>query len=196
MAEERSGAQPLEEGRGQQGRTASRGQQSRRQRSVFQYVAILFAAALVLLFYTYMMEQRQFEQLQRENQENIDDLRQSVSAVQTLQGMTEENKLLKEQNQELEARLQALEERLDTAEQDREALQTRLQSAGLTVQAMDWFWQIDEAYVRGRYAQCGELIQDLEDAQLADWLPTESITDNGRFSPADRYLEIREKVMR
>ena len=111
MAEERSGAQPLEEGRGQQGRTASRGQQSRRQRSVFQYVAILFAAALVLLFYTYMMEQRQFEQLQRENQENIDDLRQSVSAVQTLQGMTEENKLLKEQNQELEARLQALEER-------------------------------------------------------------------------------------
>ena len=143
-----------------------------------------------------MMEQRQFEQLQRENQENIDDLRQSVSAVQTLQGMTEENKLLKEQNQELEARLQALEERLDTAEQDREALQTRLQSAGLTVQAMDWFWQIDEAYVRGRYAQCRELIQDLEDAQLADWLPTESITDNGRFSPADRYLEIREKVMR
>lgn len=196
MAEERSGAQPPEEGRGQQGRTASRGQQSRRQRSVFQYVAILFAAALVLLFYTYMMEQRQFEQLQRENQENIDDLRQSVSAVQTLQGMTEENKLLKEQNQELEARLQALEERLDTAEQDREALQTRLQSAGLTVQAMDWFWQIDEAYVRGRYAQCRELIQDLEDAQLADWLPTESITDNGRFSPADRYLEIREKVMR
>ena len=90
----------------------------------------------------------------------------------------------------------ALEERLDTAEQDREALQTRLQSAGLTVQAMDWFWQIDEAYVRGRYAQCRELIQDLEDAQLADWLPTESITDNGRFSPADRYLEIREKVMR
>ena len=150
----------------------------------------------MLLFYTYMMEQRQFEQLQRENQENIDDLRQSVSAVQTLQGMTEENKLLKEQNQELEARLQALEERLDTAEQDREALQTRLQSAGLTVQAMDWFWQIDEAYVQGRYAQCRELIQDLEDAQLADWLPTESITDNGRFSPADRYLEIREKVMR
>ena len=91
---------------------------------------------------------------------------------------------------------EALEERLDTAEQDREALQTQLQSAGLTVQAMDWFWQIDEAYVRGRYAQCRELIQDLEDAQLADWLPTESITDNGRFSPADRYLEIREKVMR
>ena len=143
-----------------------------------------------------MMEQRQYEQLQRENQENIDDLRQSVSAVQTLQGMTEENKLLKEQNQELEARLQALEERLDTAEQDRASLQTQLQNAGLTIQAMDWFWQIDEAYVRGRYAQCRELIQHLEDAQLADCLPRESITDNGRFSPADRYLEIREKVMR
>ena len=176
MAEERSGAQPLEEGRGQQGRTASRGQQRRRQRSVFQYVAILFAAALVLLFYTYMMEQRQYEQLQRENQENIDDLKQ--------------------QAKELEARLQALEGRLDTAEQDRASLQTQLQNAGLTIQAMDWFWQIDEAYVRGRYAQCRELIQHLEDAQLADCLPRESITDNGRFSPADRYLEIREKVVR
>ena len=30
---------------------------------------------------------------------------------------------------------------------------------------------------------------------LAAYLPQESVTDNGRFSPADRYAEIRQKVL-
>ena len=29
----------------------------------------------------------------------------------------------------------------------------------------------------------------------AAYLPPESVTDNGRFSPADRYAEIRQKVL-
>ena len=64
-----------------------------------------------------------------------------------------------------------------------------------TKEAMDYFWQIAEAYVRGRYSICRDLIAVLEDtssgeAPLKSYLPQESYTDNGRFSPADRYQEI------
>lgn len=64
--------------------------------------------------------------------------------------------------------------------------------------AMDLFWQVDEAYVRGRYVLCRQLIQSLEDlsdgAPLKSYLPTESTTDNDRFSPAERYQEIFKAV--
>ena len=69
-----------------------------------------------------------------------------------------------------------------------------LEQAEQTRQAMDWFWQIDEAYVLGRYSLCRELIQSLEDSGLSERLPQESTTDNGRFSPALRYQEIREAL--
>ena len=59
---------------------------------------------------------------------------------------------------------------------------------------MDWFWQIDEAYVRGRYALCRSLIKSLDDAGLTESLPRVSITENDRFSPYDRLGEIRNIV--
>ena len=39
----------------------TKGQRQRRQRSVFQYIAILFAAAFLLLLYSFMMERRQYQ---------------------------------------------------------------------------------------------------------------------------------------
>ena len=58
---------------------------------------------------------------------------------------------------------------------------------------MDWFWQINEAYVRGRYTQARTLIEDMGE-ELPEYLPKESITDNDRFSPYDRYQEIYEAL--
>ena len=72
-------------------RRSARNQQKRRQRSVFQYITILFAAAFVLLLFTFVMERRQHEILQQENQEQIDNLQQSVSAVQSLDNLYQEN---------------------------------------------------------------------------------------------------------
>ena len=61
--------------------------------------------------------------------------------------------------------------------------------------AMDWFWQLNEAFVRGRYTLFREISATMEDTTngppLTDSLAMESITDNGRFSPYDRYQEIR-----
>ena len=68
-------------------------------------------------------------------------------------------------------------------------------------ECMDWalanldrFEKVDEAYVRGKYALCRTLMRHLEDTgdgdPLKNYLPQESATKNGRFSPYHRYEEI------
>lgn len=167
--------------------------QRRRQSSVFRYIAVLFCAAFVLLLFTFMMERRQYQQLQKENQDNK---QQSVSATQTLNGILEENQQLKEQLEEQKEALEELQSRFDRLEDDYTAAEQARVEQSRTAEAMDWFWQIDEAYVRGRYSKCRELIASLEEGGLTDYLPKVSATNNDRFSPYDRYMEIRNKVIK
>ncbi|MCF2662508.1 hypothetical protein [Pseudoflavonifractor phocaeensis] len=172
-------------------RRSSRSQQKRRQRSVFQYITILFAAAFVLLLFTFIMERRQNQLLQQENQEQIDNLQQSVTAVQSLDNLYKENEELRDQ-------VASLEQQLQTAAQDLQSEKTTLlqkvEGQEKSLQAMDWFWQIDEAYAKGRYSLCRSLIQNLQSAGLVEYLPKESTTENDRFSPYDRYQEIYENL--
>ena len=90
-------------------------------------------------------------------------------------------------------------------ETEKAALESEIQrQAGLVLKAqeentklaraMDIYWQIDEAYALGRHDRARNLIQILEGEALAGVLPTESTTDNGRFSPFDRYQEINAAV--
>ncbi len=174
---------------GDQDARRRKAQQRRRRNSVFQYIAILFCAAFLLLLFTFMMERRQ-------SQQQIDDLKQSASALQTLQGMIQTNEQLKNQVAELESQSESLQQRCDQLEEHSTAAQQAQSEAEKSLQAMDWFWQINEAYVRGRYKLCRELIQSIEAAGLQGSLPKESITDNNRFSPADRYQEIRDKLIK
>lgn len=164
--------------------------QRRRQRSVFRYIAVLFCAAFVLLLFTFMMERRQYQQLQEDNKQ------QSVSAAQTLNGILEENARLKEQLAESDVQSKDLADQLAAARDQQAAAEERLQALEKIAPAMDWFWQIDEAFVRGRYAKCRELIASLEAGGLEHYLPRQSATDNDRFSPYDRYMEIRGKVIK
>lgn len=163
--------------------------QQRRRSSVFRYITVLFAAAFILLLYTFMMERRQ-------SQQQIDDLRQSASATKTLQGLLDENSLLKIKIDELGEQVKELKRQLAAAQTDQSEAETQLQVQERAVQAMHWFWQIDEAYVRGRNKLCRELIQSLEDAGLQNDLPRENFTQNDRFSPYDRYLEIRGRLIK
>ena len=166
----------------------------RRQQSAMRYITILFAAAFVLMLFTYLMERRQTEALMQENQEQIEDLQQSVSAVQSLKNLYAENDALKEQIAQLEEKTSRLETEKNTLSGHVTNVELNLANAKKGLQAMDWFWQIDEAYAKGKYALCRSLIESLDTAELTGYLPTESITDNGRFSPADRLAEIRDKV--
>lgn len=166
-----------------------RGQQSRRRNSVFQYIAIMFIAAFALLLITFLMERRQ-------SQQQIDDLKQSASAYQTLQGLMDENDRLKEDADRLSGQIQALESQLASAQAQQSESETQLQEQEKTVQAMHWFWQINDAFVRGRTALCRQLITSMEEAGLQNRLPKENITGTDRFSPYDRYQEIRERVIK
>lgn len=167
--------------------------QRRRQSSVFRYIAVLFFAAFVLLLFTFMMERRQYQRLQEENQDNK---QQSVSATQTLNGILEENEQLKAELEEQKGALEELQSRFDRLEDDYTAAEQARVRQSRIAEAMDWFWQINEAYVRGRYSKCRELIASLEGGGLEEYLPKESATNNDRFSPYDRYMEIRNKVIK
>lgn len=145
---------------------------------VFRYLAILFAAAFLLLLLAFLMQNRA-------NQQALDDLTASVNSFHSpLQNLVDANASLQAENDELK-------EALSQAQEQLEALTGLPEALAGTSAAMDWFWQIDEAFVRGRYTLCRELMAAMEAQELVQFLPTESVTDNGRFSPADRYQEIR-----
>ena len=158
-------------------------QQRRRRNSVFQYIAVLFMAAFVLLLFTFMMERRQ-------SQQQIDE------------------------NSSLKLRLAELEEQLEQQKSAAGDLTVSLDGVtdtlshtenllAWTTQAMDYFWQINDAYVRGRTQLCRELITQLESPEttpaagpLMEYLPKENSTGTDRYSPYDRYMEIRGKVIK
>ena len=161
-----------------------------KQQSVLIYLVILFAAAFLLMALSYLMQRRTSDA-------TIAGLRgESVSAMQSIEDIQEENETLKRQVADQEARLEAAQKEADDAQTQADAL---TEAQDRLTRAMDLFWQIDEAYVRGRYSLCRTLIAQMEDitagAALREALPTVSTTDNDRFSPADRYQEIYDAVM-
>lgn len=177
-----------------------RAQQRKRRNSVFQYIAVLFMAAFVLLLFTFMMERRQSRQ-------QIDDLKQSASAVQTLQGLMDENSVLQAKVTELEQELAKQKAAANEFEVSLDGVTDALAHTEnvleWTTQAMDYFWQINDAYVRGRTKLCRDLISQIESPDttpeagpLMEYLPKENSTGTDRFSPYDRYMEIRNKVIK
>lgn len=158
----------------------------KRQKSVFKYITILFAAAFVLMLVAFMMERRQNEQVVDSLNQSVSGLRESLSNMQSAQDIYDENMELIEQINQL----QSENDRLTNENRDLSNSQKDNQKS---VEAMGWFWQIDEAYVLGKYSLCRSLIDQMGE-ELAAALPTEAVTDNGRFSPADRYEEIYNAV--
>lgn len=166
-----------------------RAQQRRNRNSVFRYIAYLFAAAFVLLLFTFMMERRQ-------SQQQIDDLKQSNSAAQTLQGLIDENSQLKTEAAQLKEQLKDLQAQLTAAKEEQGLLIAEIQGEERTDMAMQYFWQINEASVRGKTKLCRELIAALEEGNYQNDLPRDNVTGTDRFSPYDRYMEIRNRVIK
>lgn len=169
----------------------------RRSAALGGYLVVLFAAAFLLLLMAYFQQQR------LNDQAASDALKQSASAVDSIQQLLDQNKTLNEENEVLKEQVDQLTDQLQEAQAQLDVLPDVISHQEYTLEqtkaAMDWFWQIDEAYVRGRYTLCRELIKTMEDISngqtpLKDYLPTESATDNGRFSPAGRYQEIHDAL--
>lgn len=170
------------------GKRRSRGGKGKR--SVIHYLTILFGAAFVLLLMTYMMERRQNQSVIDGLNQSISGLKQSVSAMQSAQDLYDQNTALLEQVSELEDRLGRLEGEHTQLQQELLAAEDAVAQLQNAQKAMDWFWQVDEAFVRGRNGTARSLIRQMEELELPQYLPKESVTDNGRFSPAARYQEI------
>ena len=172
--------------------------QKGRQRSVIFYILILFIAAFLLLLLTLVMERRANAESMSNLNQSLTGLRESVSAMHSAQD-------LYESNQQLQDQITQLEQQLQTAQGEKQELQRSLEQQTARaesgeeerdrlVRAMDLFWQIDEAYVRGRKQLCMELIEKLEAGQLSSALPRESTTENDRYSPLERYHEIHSAL--
>lgn len=167
-------------------RAPSKGQQRRSQHSVFQYITILFAAAFVLMLFTFMMERRQYEQDQSENQEQINQLQQDTkSATQRLDAIIAERDQLKEANQ-------ALTDQLDLANEERTAIEAETARQQRSLEAMDWFWRIQRLYSRGNTRAARELAAEFEELGLKDALPDISYADPEGNSPKAQYQELYE----
>ncbi len=163
---------------------------SRRRAPIAGYLVILFAVAFLLLLMAYFQQQRL-------NDQTSDALKQSVSAVDALQKLMEDNEELSTENEALKAQVEELEQKLWDSESFSAEAQAAGEDARRSVKAMGYFWQINEAYVRGRYSLCRELIQQFEAEQYCGptALPEEEFpADNGRFSPAERYKEIYDAL--
>ena len=172
-----------------------RSRQSRRS-PVMGYLAILFAVAFLLLLWAYFQQQRS-------NTEATDALKQSASAVQSIQDLIASNDALREENQALKEQLAQLESQLTDAKETIDAAERYADAQEAGMKAMDYFWQINDAYVRGRTALCRNLISQIESPDttpeagpLMEYLPKENSTGTDRFSPYDRYMEIRNKVIK
>lgn len=158
-------------------RTKSQKRKSRR--SVFQYIAILFAAAFLLLLMTYLMERRT-----REAQ--IDDLEQSsTSTLQTLNNIIAERDLLREENE-------TLKQQLDESEQIQQQAQKTLEEQQRTLEAMDWFWRIQRQFSRGYTRGARELAEAFEATGLPDALPDTSVAEPDGPSPKQQYQELHD----
>jgi uncharacterized protein HemX len=148
-----------------------------RRTPVVTYLLVLFAVAFLLLLFAYFQQQR------ANNQATTDALQQSVSAVQSIQLLMEDNDELRQQVEDLENQVSQLE----SANQTQADTLSRLEKE---TQAMQWFWQIDDYYVHGSYRKARELIQSFEGLGLKDYLSAENTTGTERYSPAARYQEI------
>ena len=164
-------------------------------RSVMSYLLILFSAALILLLFAYLMQQRST------SEQALDGIQQSISAMQSAQEVYEENGTLKEeinlledQVTQLEDQIRLMQDKFDRQDRESQSAQQEISDLQKSNQAMDWFWQINEAYVRNRYNLCKELITQLNASGLTEYLPRVSITANERFSPYDRYQEIYDAL--
>ena len=158
-------------------RSRSRGQQRRSQRSVFQYITVLFAAAFLLLLMTYMMQQRL-------NRAEINDLQQSSnSTLQTLENIIAERDQLRQEKQELS-------DQLEEALQEAETASSTIEAQERALQAMDWFWRIQRQFSRGYTGAARELAEQFEATGLVGALPDLSYAEPDGPTPKQQYAEL------
>ena len=139
---------------------------NKKSKPVTVYLSVLFVVALLLLVMSFFMQQRSHQALE--------DLTTSMEESQT-------TATLQMDNQRLQYELEQAKETIGQLEQNQADLEKQ-------AQALEWLRLIEEA-VRSSYGEATELVDQFEESELADYLPTESVVE-GAKSPADTYKDI------
>ena len=170
---------------GEPGKRAVKG----KSRPVIVYVTVMFAAAVLLLLFSFLMQQRNHEAI-------MNGLTSSQINAQTVVNLELENNKLDERIQELESALAAKQTDTDT-------LQADLASAQKSRQAMDWLLAIQDKYENRDHVTALKLVAEFTATGLPAFLPqtsalTETAADahpEGEYlSPAARFAEIQEAL--
>lgn len=151
--------------------------------SVMGYLAILFAAAFLLLLLSYFMQQRNSEQ-------TISGLKDSVSAMQSVENLIADNDTLRTQVEALNEEVKRLNGEVESLTQQNSQYYTFMMNQEKEITAMDWLWRIQRAWSRGAHRECRDLVDQFEATDYPRWLPSDS-SKSTYFpdgpSPADQY---------
>lgn len=159
-----------------------------RQKRVYTYIMVLFAAAFLLILWSFLSTHRM-------NQELTDQLKGSEDRAQTA---LEENIDLENEVESLETRLAQLEEQLARTETALDAAEETSERQEAVITALDHLRKIEAAFEAYRYETARELVLAFEDSGLAQYLPDSSLhTDtagNDAESPRTTYERIVAKL--
>ena len=145
---------------------------------VIVYIMVLFIVAFVMMAVSFIMHQRS-------NSEVIGKLQSSVSTLQEIQTVQDENIQLREKLDALQEQADALQKQLDEANASTQSAQGQADSLAA-------LYTLQQQYAAHDYAGCKSTIASMQSAGLDKLLPAE--TSSGVTSPAQRYLQLQEAV--
>lgn len=147
---------------------------------VVVYIMVLFIAAFLLMALSFFMHQRS-------NTEVMGEIQSSVSAMQELQNSQETIDQLQKELEAAQETAAVFQEANETARNQASLLEHQLER---TQEAMDWFWQLNEAYIREDTETCREILETMnsnQESPMSEYLPENS-------AAAARFQEIQEAL--
>ena len=146
---------------------------------VIVYIMILFIAAFLLMALSFFVHQRS-------NTQALGELEHSVSALQEVQATQDQNIQLQKELESLEVEISELESQLNAAQENTTAAQNE-------ADALLALYTLQQQYHAKDYDACRITLQQIQDEDLAQFLPEEA--QNDLTSPAQRYQQLKEAVL-
>lgn len=139
--------------------------------SVYGYLLVLFGVAFLLLLFAYLMQQRNSEEIMG----NLNELRESMSSVHSLNELVEENRILREEKEtledtlsELESQLARTESELTGAQSAAEEWQSRCDDAQGVIAAFRYVTDLRALCEQGRTEEAQALLEGLAEIDGQD----------------------------
>jgi len=142
------------------------------------YILILFAAAFLLMAWS-------FASHQRSNTEALGRLQDSVTAMQEVQDLQDQVIALQKELAEVEKNAEDLEEASSESQAHAEALEKQ-------IEGMSELYVLQQKYSARDFEACRQVMERFEANSYADCLP--GLSGEGVTSPAERYQQLKEAV--